>query len=267
MKEKLQQILQNDISYNKSATRYLYKTQPDLWQTIIETTRFLPDEAKAKQRVWHIVNDVYKRPICPITNEYVKWWENRYLGTANVNAARIKQYQEGRVAIHDPDVKARAAESIRKTIQEGRRKQPTLTPEIIKQRIEKSKQTCLERYGVTNGSQTPESREKIYQKNLKAGCTPREDRSRRRLYYDEVWKYTEQSWKQHFDRINPERLNRTYNALDHIYSIQQGFRDNIAPEIIGHWTNLRVITLSANSSKGMRCDKSKIQLLEDYGKY
>jgi len=263
----MKNIIENIVSTNKSATRYLYKTHPDLWNVIVETTSFLPKDAKPKQRVWHILNEVYERPTCPITNKFVKWHENRYLETANVKAARIKQYQEGRVAIHNPEVKAKADESNRRTAAEGRRKKPTLTLDIIQQRVEKSKQTCIERYGVDNGSKTFKAREKIYNERVKQGCTPRERRSKRRLYYDKVWRYTEQSWKDHFDNINPSRLDRSKNALDHIYSIQQGFRDSIDPKIIGHWTNLQVIGLVENSTKGMRCDKSKQQLLEDYNKY
>ena len=86
----------------------------------------------------------------------------------------------------------------------------------------------------------------------------------RRVYYDAVWKFTEESWKAQFDQINPTRLNRTHNALDHIYSIQQGFRDCIPPFIIGHYSNLRVISLSENGIKGMRCDKTKEELFGDF---
>ena len=106
-------------------------------------------------------------------------------------------------------------------------------------------------------------KEKIYQKAVSRGCTRREERSDRRIYYDAVWKFTEESWRNHFDDINPTRLNRSHNSLDHIYSIQQGFRDCIPPYIIGHYTNLRVISLSENGIKGMRCDKTREELFED----
>jgi hypothetical protein len=68
----------------------------------------------------------------------------------------------------------------------------------------------------------------------------------------------------YFDKINPQRLDRSSNALDHIYSIQQGFKDSIPPYIIGHWTNLRIISLVENSIKGMRCDKTPAELFEDF---
>ena len=89
-----------------------------------------------------------------------------------------------------------------------------------------------------------------------------------RHYYDEVAKYTNESWIAHFDKINPKRLVRSNKYhLDHIYSIFQGFKEGISPEIIGHWTNLRMLSKSENSGKKDRCDKTKEQLLEDFNKY
>lgn len=265
MKDILLKIIQTDTSYNKSATRYLYKTHPELWQQVVEKTAFLPDTALAKQRVWHVINEVWSVPLCPIENIPVKWWENRYLTTSSRTAKQKYKWQNGDYAnIHTPEINETRAKSNRgKTIMSGTRKAPNISEETIKQRIKNIKKTCLEKYGVENGSQTKEARDKIYKARLKQGCTPREERSLRRLYYDAVWKVTEDSWKNHFDSINPARLNRTYNALDHIYSIQQGFRDSIPPYIIGHWTNLRVISLSENGIKGMRCDKTKQELFED----
>lgn len=265
MKDILFNILQNDASYNRSATRYLYKTHPDLWQQILEKTSFLPDTALAKQRVWHVLNDIWEIPTCPITGQKVKWWENRYLKTLNYSAKTKWQHRRGDfVDLYSEEINQKRAESNRKTFAAGLRKKPTLTDDVKRLRVEKAKETNLKRYGVANGSQSQAAREKVSDARIRNGATPRHLRSLRRLYYDTVWRFSEQSWKGHFDQINPNRIDRSKNALDHIYSIQQGFRDNIPPYIIGHWTNLRVITLSENSLKGMRCDKTKDQLFDDF---
>ena len=52
------------------------------------------------------------------------------------------------------------------------------------------------------------------EKIIKNGATPKHLRSLRRLYYDAVWKITEESWKNHFDQINPMRIRRSENALE-----------------------------------------------------
>ena len=266
MKNILLSIINNDISYNKSATRYLYKTHPELWEQIIKSTDFLPESAKPKQRIWHILNDVWSIPLCPITKNPVKWWENRYLITSSRIAKGKYAASQGRLDnCYSETAREKNRSSNLKAVANGRkyRDKSTYTPADR----EKYKQTCFERYGVTNGSKTLISRQKISDKQISIGATPKHLRSLRRLYYDAVLQATEESWKAHFDKINPCRLNRSKNALDHIYSIQQGFRDNIPPYIIGHWTNLRVISLSENSQKGMKCDKTENQLFEDFFMY
>jgi hypothetical protein len=263
MKDMLQEIINNDTSYNKSATRYLYKTHPEIWQYVLEKTSFLPESALAKQRVWHVLNEVYEQPLCPIEKIPVKWCDYRYLTTSNRAAKQKYKWSKGDYAnAHSEEANKKRKDSNKKAVQVGRKYRPKNTYTNVDR--EKSKQTCLIRYGVKNGSQTKDAREKVSNARVKNGATPKHLRSLRRSYYDAVWKFTEESWRQHFDEINPKQLNRSNNALDHIYSIQQGFRDNIPPYIIGHWTNLRVIPLVENSIKGMRCDKTQTELFGDF---
>lgn len=263
MKTILLNILSADTSCNKSATRYLYKTHPDLWTEIVVATSFLPENAVPKQRVWHILNDVWSIPKCPITNSDVKWFENRYLATANRTAKTELQHKRGDFNnCYTDAINEKRRESNLKAVERGRnyRAKESYTPE----QLEKTRNTLLNKYGVDNPSYVPEVRKKISDKKIENGATPIHLRSLRRIYYDAVWYWTDISWKTHFDKINPDRLNRSLNSLDHVYSIQQGFRDNIPPYIIGHWTNLRVIPLSENSKKGMKCDKSIDDLFEHF---
>lgn len=263
MKNILQQILTNDTSYNKSASRYLYKTHPDLWQRVIQLTSFLPDSALPKQRIWHMLNDTWEIPTCPVTGQQVKWWENRYLKTIDRSSKTQWQHARGDFTdLYSEEKNEKRRISNLDAVKRGRKYRSKET--YTEQQKQRNRQTCLERYGVPNGSQSRSARKKISDIQIKNGATPRHLRSLRRLYYDAVWQFTEQSWKHHFDQINPTRIDRSQNALDHIYSIQQGFRDNIPPYILGHWTNLRIITLSENSLKGMRCDKTQDSLFEDF---
>lgn len=263
MKDILLDVINNDSSCNKSATRYLYKTHPDLWQQIVEHTKFLPGSAKPKQRIWHILNDIYSRPVCPIEGVELKWWENRYLTTSSPSARIRLQHQRGDfVNGHTPENNEKRKQGNLKAVARGRkyRSKDTYTPE----QLAKIKQTSLARYGADNFCKTKEYRKKVSDRRIANGATPRHLRSLRRIYYDAVWRFTEQSWRNYFDQINPTRLDRSQNALDHIYSIQQGFRDHIPPYIVGHYTNLRVIGLSENGIKGMRCDKTQKELFDDF---
>lgn len=265
MKQKLIDIIKNDTSYNKSATRYLYKNEPELWQEILDATDFLPEGAKPKQRIWHILNDTYKRPVCPITGEYVKWWENRYLETANRSAKSTLLAKKGKYNNQTKEAKEKRSNTLKEGYSSGRLKPKKWSKEESKQRYKKIKKATEEKYGVHSTLLLKEVREKQYQTKVEKGIiTPREKRSARQKYYDEVVRLTKISWNDHFDKINPNRLNRSEWDLDHIFSIQEGFRQNIPTEIIAHWTNLRMLEPRENYSKGMRCDKTKEQLFEDY---
>lgn len=85
------------------------------------------------------------------------------------------------------------------------------------------------------------------------------------LYCNTVWNITERNFKKYKDIINPNNLKRGNDYhLDHIFSMQQGFKHRIEAEIIGHHTNLRLIPSSENRIKHSRCDKTIEKLLEDY---
>lgn len=67
--------------------------------------------------------------------------------------------------------------------------------------------------------------------------------------------YTEQSYKRYYEIINPEKLERTHGEtldgyqLDHIVSLAFSYKNNIPPEICGHYTNLRMIPYDENIKK------------------
>lgn len=265
MKHTLIEIIESDSSYNKSATRYLYRTHPELWIDILQVTDFLPLDAKPKQRVWHILNGIYIRPQCPITGEYTKWWENRYLETANRSAKATLMNTNGKFKNQTAEVKNKRKQTITEGFASGQIKPKSWSKEEAATRYNKIKEATQQKYGVHSTLMLKEVREKQYQTKVRNGnITPREKRSDRDLYYAAVKKFTESSWLAHFDKINPTKLNRSVYTLDHIYSVQMGFRNNIPPYIIGHWTNLQMLLGKKNSSKGIDCWKDSEQLFEDF---
>ncbi len=89
------------------------------------------------------------------------------------------------------------------------------------------------------------------------------------VYCNLVWRQTEYNYKVYRNYINPsdlERKNKKY-ALDHIFSVQQGFMQNIAPEIISHPCNLRIMDWVENSRKNTRCDISIYELRNKIGAF
>jgi hypothetical protein len=264
MKQLLETILSTDTSYNKSATRYLPRTHPDLWAKIVEATAFLPTTSKPKQRAWHILHEIYEIPKCPVTGEEVKWYENRYLKTLNYTAKAKMQHARGDfVNANAPEHRESRRQGNLLAVKNGRKYRNKATYSAADR--EKAKQTCLDRYGVGNGSQSKFARDKISDARIRNGATPKHLRGAYTKYNEAVFTYTRESWVEFQDKINPDCLprGRTY-TVDHIYSIYQGFMENIPAYIIGHWTNLQMLTLSENSHKNARCHKTQDQLFEDF---
>lgn len=85
-------------------------------------------------------------------------------------------------------------------------------------------------------------------------------------YYREVEKYTILSLKLHSSKIDQITLRSRDYHLDHIFSKKQGYIHRVDPEIIGHWSNLRIISATDNCKKQDRCDITLTELFENYYK-
>ncbi len=271
IKKELEEYLSNyEGGYNhRSATRYLSKRRPTFWSEIIEATDFLPLEAKAKQRCWHILNEIYERPICPMTEVFVKWFDNRYLTYSSLSAKssdpaiqkKMRDTYEKRTGYRewnsDPEVKERLNETFHKNREEGKHTivpSPFGDPEIQ----EKIRLGFREKYGVDNPMGVKEFRQKLMDP----------DKDEKERYYEEIAFYTRHSWHNHYSKINPNNYKRGNEyQLDHIFSRYEGWKQNIPSEIIGHWTNLQMLEKEENRAKDIICWKTKEQLFEDYNKY
>lgn len=66
------------------------------------------------------------------------------------------------------------------------------------------------------------------------------------------------------DPINFKSEDSKEYHIDHIYSIADGFKNNINPNIISSYVNLRVITSDENLKKGTRSDMELDELMERY---
>lgn len=269
MKYILETLIANDTSYNKSITRYLYKTHPELWEQVVISTSFLPENAKPKQRVWHILNDRYSIEVCPITGEPLRWNEKDYRRFSSIDAKNRgigKIISESTTGNHwrqkDPEKSRLASEKFSTGFQSGKHKPWKERNRDYKASLTAARKTWMEKYGVDNPSKCPAIKQKL---SIKSKEWQAKDRTGMEEYYNAVRLVTNRNWYEHFHTINPNSLQRSKDLhLDHIYSIAEGFNNNIPPEIIGHWTNLRLLPKLDNTSKGADCHKTKEQLYEDY---
>lgn len=112
-------------------------------------------------------------------------------------------------------------------------------------------------------------RNKVIQGRIRSGSKiPDEELSEFRRYYNKVYHYTRKSVKEYKNIINPDNkaigLKRGLYNIDHIYSIFDGFNNEIEPQIMGSYINLQVLPWIVNLKKQRKSWISKEILLEKY---
>ena len=82
-------------------------------------------------------------------------------------------------------------------------------------------------------------------------------------YKKQVRALTAKSYKINKDIINPDNLKigRGHYHLDHKFSIYEGFKNNISPEVISSLENLEILTENQNCSKQNKCSITLEELI------
>lgn len=93
-------------------------------------------------------------------------------------------------------------------------------------------------------------------------------KSDKERYYSTVRNITRRTYNKNKDILNPDGLQICRGHLgyhvDHMVSIQQGFINNIDPEIIGSIHNLCVLSGKENNKKSSKNSQTVEELLEKY---
>jgi len=127
----------------------------------------------------------------------------------------------------------------------------------------KSTKTIIERYGVDNYSKTKEFQEFLISSGIKKND---ELRSKFDLYYGKVIKYTNRTFRKYKQLLQQIYVRSNKFHLDHIYSISEGFRNDIDPRMIGSLSNLQLIPAIVNMKKNYKSWITKDKLIELYNK-
>ena len=101
---------------------------------------------------------------------------------------------------------------------------------------------------------TPEARAKALQTMIRNGnCSDPLKLDTKIVYKREINKLTKKNLSQVLPLIRTSGpVTPNTLTVDHIFSKNDGFNNNVSPKIIAHPANLRIITHSANSSKGAK---------------
>jgi hypothetical protein len=137
---------------------------------------------------------------------------------------------------------------------------------------EKLKETWTLKYGYDNPSKSKKIKEKKRKKAEKNGFwLPREKWPPRKVYENNVYEITWENMRKYgdlkFGKDVWEKIKESRNlpqsnwlTIDHKFSRNRGFLENIDPGIIGHICNLDLITFSENCKKWSGCSISREEL-------
>ena len=140
--------------------------------------------------------------------------------------------------------------------------------ESVKQ---KKKKKSLTRYGVDNVSKSVSVKQKISKKTSQRWDKYHQNKDYSQSiplveYNHRVQQYTNTQYNRHKHIIDPDNKRGKDWHLDHVYSVSQGYLNNVPINIIGDMTNLRIIPAVDNIRKGPKCDKTLESLYEDFNR-
>ena len=124
------------------------------------------------------------------------------------------------------------------------------------------KQTNLERYGVAFYVESDEFKSEMLARHKETH--PDYGTVKVENYYRKVRSLTGETYKKYKHEIDNDNLRSKEWHLDHIYSVIEGYLNDVPPEVIACKSNLRIIEGKENISKNRRCCITLEALYEEY---
>lgn len=136
----------------------------------------------------------------------------------------------------------------------------------VREKVQKTQQTKLERYGTLTWFNTPAGRQHLEKHNQYIRDKfPYEINGRSRKQYTAAVRHrTNVVYKEFKHILDPQGLRSREWVLDHVYSVVDGFTNEVPINVLCHHSNLKLIKKTDNSSKNCRSNKTLEQLWEDY---
>jgi hypothetical protein len=285
MREELFKYFTTDnMSGKKCTEKWLSKNNIELYNQIIEWCDInLLSDLEFKRKVFHYVNDDNKIPVCLKCGNEVKYKRLRdgyqpYCSSVCQNSCNISKEKWLKSWKENNDNNEYLVKR-KKTLENKYGKD---YDKIIQKNRENS---MLQKYGVYNSFQIPqikENRKKILNKKYGSETYNNPDKTKKTRienktqisddiindfidYKKIVVNRTITIYRNNEDIINPEKLKRSKKDyhIDHLFSIKQGFLEDLPIEIISHPCNLHMIFYMDNLKKQDDCWITKEELLSN----
>ena len=264
----------------------LSKVYPELVNSINESIKF---NASFPEKVYFYLHNMSSRPLCKhcnyntisfdtFTKGYHEYCSVKCSSNSDEKKSRTKETCIEKYGVDNIGLITR--EKALKTMEERYGGHISNTEQFK----EKYKNTCLERYGEDHIFKT-----KDFKKNMNdlfvqkyghihpmknkdvviKSLSVRKQNGNIYKWTDDELKdiksyrravsyYTEKTYEEYKNIINPNGLDRGIhsNHIDHIFPVIEGWKNEIDPKLISHYSNLRLVDSYDNLSKGERTDIS-----------
>lgn len=233
----------NDV-YHSKREYYFLNNNPTLYNTIITSTSFLGN-CSLYERLYCYINNITVRPGCLTCGKHVSFRKH--------NPREYHRYCNSTCAMHDMKTllgvdNASQLESVK----------------------QKKKETCLKNYGVTNAVLSPIIKQKISDSKIQYWQDVYKDKDfttnglTRKQYRNRAQQYANTQYEHYKHILDPHELRGKHYHVDHIYSITDGFLNDVPVNIISDISNLRMLSDKDNYKKHQSSHKTLEELYEDY---
>lgn len=232
--------------YHNAREYHLKLNHSSLYNTIISQTSFL-DKCSLYERLYCYLNTITKRPGCLTCGNPVSFRKHP--------PREYHRYCNSICAMNDMKTllgvdNASQLDSVK----------------------QKKKETCLKNYGVehysqsTNGKIIWSNKRTTYWNDVYENKNFTSDKLTRKQYKNRAMQYADTQYKRYQHIIDPDCLrSRTYH-LEHIFSLTDGFLNDVPINIISDISNLRMLPSNENYKKHSSSHKTLEELYEDYYK-
>lgn len=271
---------------NKTELKNLIETYPNKITNLRKTIENFMNKCSTDYPAdWKLFQKTYHElyldkqtiiPVCPVCSSSLRfiglrvgYTQSCSASCRNRNPEFLKKYKDSCLAKFGTEFASQSTEFREAVKATNISKYGVDNPFKSVQVRKKHRETCIKKYGVDNPSKSDRVISKIKQSRVASGdWISDEHRSDLELYRIAVKNISAKSYRTYYYKINPKNLPRSRYKyhLDHIFSVEEGFKQGVPAEVIGHWTNLRMLWHLDNSIKNTKCHKTLEQLMEDYKK-
>jgi len=237
-----------DKLYHAHRQTYIRKTHPAIFNDIMVSTAEIPN-ASFTERAFCFVNNVTSRPVCKMCSRTVRF------GRQADTSSEYNRYCSANCARSD-FITLLGVEN----------------PSQLLAVKKKKRKLALRKYGVDNVSKAAEVKELLseqrseYWKTIHAGKDFTIGGLTRLRYSHRCHQYAETQYFRNLALLDPECKRGKDWHVDHIFSVSDGFDNDVPINIISDISNLRLISAAENLQKHKSSYKTLTELYEDYGR-